>query len=367
MLFAHRAFVKHTREVDLPAQTGYEITRLYAVVRHQSYSVVLIKHDGEVVYQHGNERGPLRVHFGPQDRTKHSDCSCAAAPIFDPFGNFIAVLGVARPNCKGDREPIPLVAEATEFSARAIEECLFRERFGHAWTLAAAPSGEHRSALLLALDGDQRILGADRVARKVLALTDERLRQCVHLSSAFEFDASLFRWNNGRDAPFALSRVAGDGASWNALLTSPLGKSRMVDSWARASGHSRPRISLLDHLPVAERPTHHQRGLPSRVTRLIRQYIESHLDQKIDLNTLATMAGLSTHHFARAFHESVGAPPHGYLLSRRLDHAEQMLRETQLSLSEIALTTGFADQSHLARHFRRRTGMCPSVFRRGEH
>jgi hypothetical protein len=46
-----------------------------------------------------------------------------------------------------------------------------------------------------------------------------------------EFEASLFRWNDGRDAPVALLRVAGDGAPWNALLTSPLGKSRMVDTW----------------------------------------------------------------------------------------------------------------------------------------
>jgi transcriptional regulator GlxA family with amidase domain len=72
------------------------------------------------------------------------------------------------------------------------------------------------------------------------------------------------------------------------------------------------------------------------------------------------MAGLSRDHFARAFHQSVGMPPHSYLLRRRLDHVEQMLKETQLPLSQIALATGFSDQSHLARHFRRQTGMSPS-------
>jgi transcriptional regulator GlxA family with amidase domain len=75
------------------------------------------------------------------------------------------------------------------------------------------------------------------------------------------------------------------------------------------------------------------------------------------------MAGLSTHHFARSFHETVGMPPHGYLLSRRLDRAERMLRQTQLPLSEIAAATGFSDQSHLARHFRRRTGTSPRLAR----
>jgi transcriptional regulator GlxA family with amidase domain len=83
----------------------------------------------------------------------------------------------------------------------------------------------------------------------------------------------------------------------------------------------------------------------------------------MSLDALAAMAGLSTHHFVRAFHQSVGMPPHSYLLSRRLEHAEQMLRETQLPLSEIALATGFSDQSHFARHFRRRTGMSPSLAR----
>jgi AraC-like DNA-binding protein len=56
-------------------------------------------------------------------------------------------------------------------------------------------------------------------------------------------------------------------------------------------------------------------------------------------------------------------PPHNYLLSRRLEQAERLLRETQLPLSEIAAATGFSDQSHLARHFRRRTGMSPGLAR----
>jgi len=81
------------------------------------------------------------------------------------------------------------------------------------------------------------------------------------------------------------------------------------------------------------------------------------------LDVLAAMAGLSTHHFARAFRQSVGMPPHSYLLRRRLQHVEQMLRDTQLPLSEIALAAGFSDHSHLARHFRRVTGMSPSLAR----
>jgi AraC-like DNA-binding protein len=75
------------------------------------------------------------------------------------------------------------------------------------------------------------------------------------------------------------------------------------------------------------------------------------------------MAGLSVFHFARAFRQSFGMPPHSYLLRRRIERADRLLEQTELSLSEIALSTGFSDQSHFAKHFRRLTGMTPSTAR----
>jgi AraC-like DNA-binding protein len=123
---------------------------------------------------------------------------------------------------------------------------------------------------------------------------------------------------------------------------------------------------MLGNLQMQEAPPPSRGGLPPALTHRICEYVESHLDEKISLDRLASMAGLSAHHFARAFRESVGMPPHGYLLHRRLEYVERMLRETQLPLSEIALAAGFSDQSHLARHFRRLTGMPPSLARRLE-
>ena len=104
-------------------------------------------------------------------------------------------------------------------------------------------------------------------------------------------------------------------------------------------------------------------GLSPAITRRVCDYIEGHLDEKIRLEGLAALAGFSTDHFARAFHQSVGAPPHTYLLRRRLEAVEYMLRETHAPLSEIALATGFSDQSHLARHVRRWAGMSPRQIR----
>ena len=114
---------------------------------------------------------------------------------------------------------------------------------------------------------------------------------------------------------------------------------------------------------MPEPPPLSRGGLSPALKNSICEYIESHLDEKISLDVLSSMAGLSSYHFARAFRQSIGTPPHGYLLQRRLERVKQMLRDSKLPLSEIAVATGFSDQSHLTRHFRRLTGMPPSLAR----
>jgi AraC-like DNA-binding protein len=307
------------------------------------------------------EERPVQVHGEQHFRSRHTQLSCAGAPVFDPQGELVAVLDVSRVAGEADEEPPHLVLDTVTVAARAIEERLFRDCFRHAWTFAALP-GHNGPALLLAVDDHQWIVGADRIARDALDLDNERLASGVPLSEFFEFDRSIFRGTGDRDIPAQLMRASGEG-SWYALLTPPLSKARMARSWAEAFAHNRPRISTLGHLPAEEPLAPLRGGLPPVLTQRICEYIESHLDQKIGLELLAAMAGHSIHHFVRAFHQSVGMPPHSYLLSRRLERAERMLRETQLPLSEIATTTGFSDQSHLARHFRRRTGMSPGLAR----
>ena len=88
------------------------------------------------------------------------------------------------------------------------------------------------------------------------------------------------------------------------------------------------------------------------------------MSDSIDLAALAAIAGLSVYHFARAFKQSAGTTPHHYLIERRVRQAQGMLARAQLSLPEIALATGFSDQSHLTRHFRQLVGMSPGQFRR---
>jgi transcriptional regulator GlxA family with amidase domain len=75
---------------------------------------------------------------------------------------------------------------------------------------------------------------------------------------------------------------------------------------------------------------------------------------------------MSMHHFAREFKQSAGVTPHHYLIQKRIERAQQMLAQTDISLAEIAYAVGFSDQSHLARHFRALLRTTPREFRRSQ-
>jgi AraC-like DNA-binding protein len=82
------------------------------------------------------------------------------------------------------------------------------------------------------------------------------------------------------------------------------------------------------------------------------------------LAELALLCGLSVSHFARAFKQGTGAPPHRWLIKKRVERAQKLLASSDAPISEIAQTCGFADQSHLTRVFTRAMGVSPGVWRR---
>ena len=118
-----------------------------------------------------------------------------------------------------------------------------------------------------------------------------------------------------------------------------------------------------DYDPGLPITTHIRGGLPPRVLRRVREYMETHLDENISLQALAGLAKLSIFHFARAFKQSEGLPPHEYLVRCRVARVRELLTETDLPLAEIALASGFSDQSHCARRFREHVGLTPSGYR----
>src|SRR5258707_1660917 len=119
---------------------------------------------------------------------------------------------------------------------------------------------------------------------------------------------------------------------------------------------------VFPYLKLAPAPQAHG-GLSAGAKRRIREYMELHLGDSIDRSMLAGVAGLSVHHFARQFKQSTGVTPHFYLTKKRVERAQQMLIQTDLSLAEVACAVGFFDQGHLARHFRHMLGTTPREFR----
>lgn len=81
---------------------------------------------------------------------------------------------------------------------------------------------------------------------------------------------------------------------------------------------------------------------------------------------LARVSGVSAAHFARSFKEAFGVPPHRYLLTRRIERAKALLRETDLSLTEVAFQTGWQSLGTFGRTFRDVTGESPSTIRARE-
>jgi AraC family transcriptional regulator len=106
-------------------------------------------------------------------------------------------------------------------------------------------------------------------------------------------------------------------------------------------------------------------ALPRRRLGAVAEYIEEHLDAGLMLEQLAAVAHLSAYHFARQFKAATGLPPHQYVIARRVERAQQLLRDDDdLSLAEVAAWAGFSDQSQFSHHFKRRLGITPAQFRR---
>ena len=103
--------------------------------------------------------------------------------------------------------------------------------------------------------------------------------------------------------------------------------------------------------------------LSRTVLTRICEKIEASLESGLSLDELAAEAKLSRFHFARAFREAMGMPPHRYVTLRRVEHAKHLLRHTDLPLVEIALAAGFGNQSHFTLRFREAVGETPRRFR----
>jgi len=103
--------------------------------------------------------------------------------------------------------------------------------------------------------------------------------------------------------------------------------------------------------------------LPPRKLQRALQYIDDNLREDISLAGVAQALAMSPWHFAHAFRQTTGLPPHRFVLERRIERAKSLLRETDLSITEIAHRIGCASHSHFSVLFRRKTGQTPRDYR----
>jgi AraC-like DNA-binding protein len=94
-----------------------------------------------------------------------------------------------------------------------------------------------------------------------------------------------------------------------------------------------------------------------------RDYLREHFARKVTIDELARRAGMSRFALVRAFAREVGIPPHTYQTHLRVQQARELIAEG-VALSEVSLAVGFADQSHLNRHFKRLIGVTPGLYAR---
>jgi AraC family transcriptional regulator len=105
-------------------------------------------------------------------------------------------------------------------------------------------------------------------------------------------------------------------------------------------------------------------SLPGHKLRQITNWMAEHLTEEFSLERLAAQAGLSRFHFQRLFKAATGVSPSRYHIDLRMNEARRLLRETKMSVIDVALEVGYANPSHFARLFRRETGLSPSDYRR---
>lgn len=102
-------------------------------------------------------------------------------------------------------------------------------------------------------------------------------------------------------------------------------------------------------------------SLPKHKFQQATDYINDYLERDLSLSDLAALVQMSPFHFARLFKKSSGFAPHQFVIRCRVERAKELLLQGKLGIADIATEVGFANQSHLTRHFKRIVGVTPSA------
>lgn len=185
---------------------------------------------------------------------------------------------------------------------------------------------------------------------RIMFLTPEKLRAVAMDVSQRELDLPFFR-----------NRIIGDERFVRRFAR----LHELLESGASTLEKEYGILSLLETLvtrygsiPPAKDSTRNQAK-----AKVVRDYIDMEYSANLSLAQLAALAHTSPFHMNRVFKREVGMPPHAYQTQVRIEHAKSLLVRG-VSVTEVAVRTGFFDQSHLTHHFRRVVGVSPGSYAR---
>ena len=178
----------------------------------------------------------------------------------------------------------------------------------------------------------------------------ERIAAELRASSALQVGANTRKLPAAHPACALMRQLARE-------LDAPPGASLVAEGISRAIA-----VLLLreyDQIP-ARKPA--VAAPPVAVLRAV-ELMRQRMGDSLSLEEIADAAGLSPFHFSRQFKAATGHPPHEYLMRLRVDRAQELIRlQREWTMAAVAQDAGFADQSHMARHFKRVLGVTPRQF-----
>lgn len=141
----------------------------------------------------------------------------------------------------------------------------------------------------------------------------------------------------------------------NALQNNPSGSRLYAETMVNALI-----VHLLQYYSARQpKIQNYTNGLSKRQLNYIIEYIRSNLDRDLGLHELASLLQISPHYFCHLFKQSMGMTPHQYVIKTRVNCAKELLLTGKYSIAQVAFMVGFANQSHLNRHFKKLFGVTP--------
>jgi AraC family transcriptional regulator len=178
-------------------------------------------------------------------------------------------------------------------------------------------------------------------------------------AESFELDSSrtVLPPLSGLNVPVLRSAMLAMDAE---LRAGAVGDSLLAESFANVLA-----VHLIRHITGRRKLKASADGaLPRPKLRLVVEYIMENLEGNPTLEQMAAVVHLSPYHFARQFKVATGSAPHQYVIARRVELAEELLRtDREFGMAEVAFRSGFASQSHFCLHFKRIVGLTPRQFR----